>query len=133
MSDGPFGIDGHARRSSPHCILHSMARECDAQNAECHGLNFTAVGLGVEPKILKLPNGLLVLSTGRLGQFLWAAWQCFIAAFIVLLSSHISSSIALCSVCPLQLCPHPAFLPFAHVWHLTCVLCCWLHLAQLGG
>ena len=28
---------------------------------------------GVEPKILKLPNGLLVLSTGRLGQFLWVA------------------------------------------------------------
>jgi hypothetical protein len=28
---------------------------------------------GVEPKILTLPNGLLVLSTGRLGQFLWVA------------------------------------------------------------
>ena len=28
---------------------------------------------GVEPKILKLSNGLLVISTGRQGQFLWVA------------------------------------------------------------
>ena len=28
---------------------------------------------GVEPKIVKLPNGLLVISTGRQGQFLWVA------------------------------------------------------------
>ena len=28
---------------------------------------------GVEPKVIKLPNGLLVISTGRQGQFLWVA------------------------------------------------------------